>query len=69
MKEIVARFRTEKVRNFEGRRGPKRREKRRRKKHILFVSWKAFYFPCYFLITSFPVHFKEDFLELEVVFP
>jgi hypothetical protein len=36
------------------------------KKKKGFRSWKAFFFSCYFFITSFPLHFK-GFLELEVV--
>jgi len=33
----------------------------KKKKKKGFASWKAFFFPCYFFITSFPLHFKEDF--------
>jgi len=39
---------------FESKRGLKRKKKR-------FVSWKAFFFSCYFSITPFPLHFKDDF--------
>jgi hypothetical protein len=34
-------------------------DQRERKKKG-FVSWKAFFFPCYFIITHFPLHFKGD---------
>jgi hypothetical protein len=33
----------------------------KKKKKMHFVSWKVFYFSCYLFITSFPLHFKEDF--------
>jgi len=26
-----------------------------------FVSWKAYFSSCYFFITPFPLHFKDDF--------
>jgi hypothetical protein len=31
-----------------------------KKKKTCFVSWKA-YFPCYFIIIPFHLHFKDDF--------
>jgi hypothetical protein len=31
-------------------------------KKTCFVSWKAFVFSCYFFITQFPLHFKDDSL-------
>jgi hypothetical protein len=46
-----------KVMKFESKRGAKRRKKK--KTH--FVSWKAFFFSCYFLVAPFPLHFKDDF--------
>jgi hypothetical protein len=48
---------------FESRRGPKRK---RKNKKTHFVSWKAYFSSCYFFITPFPLHFKDDFYELEV---
>jgi hypothetical protein len=39
-------------------RGPKRE---REKKKMRFISWKAYFSSCYFFITHFPLHFKDDF--------
>ncbi len=39
---------------FESKRGPK-------KKKTCFVNWKAYFSFCYFFITDFPLHFKDDF--------
>jgi hypothetical protein len=41
---------------FENEKGPKK--KGEKKTH--FINWKA-YFSCYFLITPFHLHFKNDF--------
>jgi hypothetical protein len=30
-------------------------------KKTRFVSWKAYFSSCYFSITPFPLHFKDDF--------
>jgi hypothetical protein len=49
--------------SFESRSDPKRRDK---KKKTHFVSWKSFFFHCYFFIITFPLHFKKWNLELEV---
>ncbi len=38
--------------------GGSKEKKKEKKKH--FVSWKA-YFSCYFFVTSFHLHFKDDF--------
>jgi hypothetical protein len=49
-----------KVMKFESKRGPKK--KRKKKKH--FVSWKAYFFSCYFSTLNFqcfPLHFEDDF--------
>jgi hypothetical protein len=32
-----------------------------REKKKSFVSWKAYLSSCYFFITHFPLHFKDDF--------
>jgi hypothetical protein len=34
---------------------------RQEKKKSVFVSWKAYFSSCYFFITPFPLHFKDDF--------
>ncbi len=39
---------------FESRNGPKRG------KQNMFVSWKVYLSSCYFFITLFPLHFKDD---------
>jgi hypothetical protein len=36
-----------------------------KKKTIAFCKLKRFFFSCYFSISPFPLHFKDD-LELEV---
>jgi hypothetical protein len=41
---------------FESRRGPKEKKK---EKHL--VSWKAHFCSCYFFITPFSLHFKDNF--------
>ncbi len=41
---------------FESKRGPKRRKK----KKMHFVSWKAYFSSYDFFITPFPLHFKDD---------
>ncbi len=41
---------------FESRRGLKKKKKKN-----VFVSWKVYFFSCYFFITPFPLHFKNDF--------
>jgi hypothetical protein len=38
------------------------KKKKRKKTH--FVSWKAYFPSCYFFITPFHLHFKDDFLSL-----
>jgi hypothetical protein len=43
---------------FEIRRGPKRRKK---KKKMGFVSWKAYFSSCYFFKNPFPWQMKDDF--------
>ncbi len=43
--------------NFESRRGP---NKRKKKKKTHFVSWKA-YLSCYFFMYPIPLHFKDNF--------
>jgi hypothetical protein len=40
-------------------RGVQREEKKR--KITRFVSWKAYFSSCYFLITHFPLNCKDDF--------
>ncbi len=40
---------------FENRRGQKGEKK------TCFISWKAYLLSCYFFITHFPLHFKDDF--------
>jgi hypothetical protein len=30
-------------------------------KRMHFVNWEAYFSSCYFFITSFPLHFKDDF--------
>jgi hypothetical protein len=39
-------------------RGVQREEKR---KQMRFVSWKAYFSSCYFIITPFHLHYKDDF--------
>jgi hypothetical protein len=39
-------------------RGVQREEKRKR---TCFVSWKASFSSCYFIIIPFHLHFKDDF--------
>ncbi len=41
----------------ESRRGPKRK----RKKIKMFCKFEASFSSCYFFITHFPLHFKDDF--------
>jgi len=36
--------------------GPKRKER----KEMCFVSWTAYLSSCYFFITPFPSHLKDD---------
>jgi hypothetical protein len=43
---------------FESKMGPKREKI---EKKTCFVSWKAYLSSCYFFITHFPLHFKDDF--------
>jgi hypothetical protein len=37
--------------------GPKRRKK---KKKLRFVNWKAYFFSSYFFITPFSLHLKDN---------
>jgi hypothetical protein len=48
----------EKVMKLKSKRGLKK--KKWKKKKTCFVSWKAYLFYCYFFITQFPLHFKDD---------
>ncbi len=41
---------------FESKRGPKKKNR----KKTCFVKWKV-YFSYYFIITHFPLHFKDGF--------
>jgi hypothetical protein len=40
-------------------RGVQREEKKGKKMRL--VSWKAYFYSCYFFITPFPLYLKEDF--------
>ncbi len=50
-------IRNKKVMRFESKRGSKRR---RNKNKMPLVSWKAYFFSCYFFIILFRLHFKDD---------
>ncbi len=51
-------MRKEKVRVFQSRRGTKRRKKREKN---AFCELESFFFPCYFFIAPFHLHFKDYF--------
>jgi hypothetical protein len=42
---------------FESRRGSKKKKKKKKKN----LSWKVYFSSCYFFITPFHLHFKDDF--------
>ncbi len=37
-----------------------------KEKKMSFVSWKAYFSFCYFFMTHFLLHFKDDFLSLRL---
>ncbi len=39
----------------------KGRKRKQKGKKMCFVSWKAYFFSCYFFIAPFCLHFKDDF--------
>jgi len=41
--------------------GGVQRGKKKKKKKMRFISWKAYFSSCYFSITHFHLHFKHDF--------
>jgi hypothetical protein len=47
-----------KVMRFETRMGPKKKKKKKKKS---FVGCKVYISSCYFFVTPFPLHFKDDF--------
>jgi hypothetical protein len=55
-----------KVKRFDNRRGPKRREKINM---FCIVSWKAYFSSSYFFFILLSLHFIKGFLELEVALP
>jgi hypothetical protein len=44
--------------------GGVQREKKKKRKKTHFVSWKAYFPSCYFFITPFHLHLKDDFSSL-----
>ncbi len=42
-------------------------ERRKKKEKNVFVSWKVYFSSCYFFITPFPSHFKDDFQNLRTI--
>jgi hypothetical protein len=47
------------IMSFENRRGPKKNKKKKTKTPV--ISWKAYFCSCYYFITPFFLHFKDDF--------